>query len=107
MVCEIFNSEGRAEPPLLVITHPNYARDDDSGPVSSKRRKLIVAALLTAGAGLFAVNFWRESILATFLAANCVLFGLRFVYWEYAVKHRERERQLRLEAHRRIERINA
>jgi hypothetical protein len=107
MVCEIFNSEGRAKPPLLVIAHPDYEKDDDSGPACSKRRKLIVAVLLTAGAPLFAVNFWGESILATFLATNCVLFGLRVLYWEYAVKHRERERRLRLEAHRRIERVNA
>jgi hypothetical protein len=65
-----------------VITHPDYEKDDDSGLASSKRRKLIVAMVLTAGAALFAVNFWGESILATFLATNCVLFGLRFVYRE-------------------------
>jgi hypothetical protein len=70
MVCEIFNSEGRAKPPLLVIAHPDYEKDDDSGPACSKRRKLIVAVLLTVGAAPFAVNFWGESILATFLATN-------------------------------------
>jgi hypothetical protein len=107
LVCEILNSEGRAKPPLLVITHPDYKSDDESGPASSRQRKLIVAGLLAATAVLFSVNLWRESILATFLASNCVLFGLRFLYWEYAVKNREQERRLRLEAHRRMERSDA
>lgn len=107
LVCEIFDSEGRAKPPLLVITHPDYKDRDDSGPASSKRRKLILAALLAVGAALFAVNLWGENTLATFLASNCVLFGLRFLYWEYAVKNREQERRGRLEAHRRIERGDA
>jgi hypothetical protein len=103
LVCEIFDSAGRVNPPLLVISHPNYEGDEDSGPASSRRRKLIVAGLLAAGAALFSLNLWGESILATFLASNCVLFGLRFLYWEYAVRHRERERRRRVEAHRRIE----
>jgi hypothetical protein len=107
LVCEIFNSDGRAQPPLLVITHPDYKSDDDSHPASSRRRKLIIAVLFAAGAALFAVNLWGESILATFLATNCVLFGLRFLYWEYAVKHREQERRHRLDAHRQIERVDA
>ena len=107
LVCEIFDSEGRARPPLLVITHPHYKSHDDSGPTSSRRRKLIVAALLAAGAALFLVNLWGENTLATFLASNCVLFGLRFLYWEYAVKNREQQRRGRLEAHRRIERGDA
>jgi hypothetical protein len=107
LVCEIFNSEGRAKPPLLVITHPDHGSDDDSGPASSRRRKFIVTGLFAAGAALFSINLWGENTLATFLASNCVLFGLRFLYWEYAVKHREQERRRRLEAHRRIERGDA
>jgi hypothetical protein len=103
LVCEVFNSEGRAKPALLVITHADYENDDDSSPSSSRMRKVIVAGLLAAGAALFSINLWRESILATFLACNCLLFGLRFLYWEYAVKHREQERRRRLEEHRRTE----
>ena len=78
--CEVFNWEGRAKPPLLVITHPDYESDDDSGPSSSGRRKVIVAGLFAAGAALLSMNLWRESILATFLASNCLLFGPRFLY---------------------------
>jgi len=107
LICEDFNSEGRAQPPLLVITHPDYASDDDSGPTSSRRRKLIATRLFAVGAALFSINLWGENTLATFLASNCVLFGLRFLYWEYAVKHREQERRHRLEAHGRIERGDA
>ena len=107
LICEIFNSEGRAKPPLLVITHPDYESDDDSGAASSRRRKLIVAALFAAGAALFSINFRGENTLATILASNCVLFGLRFLYWEFAVKHREQDRRRRLEAHRRVERGDA
>jgi len=32
------------------------------------------------------------------------LTGLRFLYWDFAMKHRERERLKRLEAHRLMER---
>ena len=103
LVCEVFNSEGRAKPALLVITHPDNESDNDSSPSSSRRRKVIIAGLFVAGAALYSINLWRESILATFLACNCLLFGLRFLYWEYAVKHREQERRRRLEEHRRIE----
>jgi hypothetical protein len=86
LCCEVFNFEGRAKPPLLVVTHPDYEGDDDSGAAASRRRKLIAAGLLFAGAALFSVNLRGESIMATFLGSNCVLFGLRFLYWEYAVK---------------------
>jgi hypothetical protein len=107
LCCEVFNSEGRAKPPLLVITHPDYQRDDDSGPASSRRRMVLAALLLAGAAGLFSINLRGESIMATLLASNCALLGLRFLYWEYAVKHREQDRLRRLEAHRRIERGDA
>jgi hypothetical protein len=107
LCCEVFNFEGRAKPPLLVVIHPDYESDDDSGPAASRRRKLIVAGLFIAGAALFSINLRGESIMATFLGSNCLLFGLRFLYWEYAVKHREQDRRRRLEAHRRIERGDA
>jgi hypothetical protein len=57
-VNEVFNSEGRAKPPLVVITQSGYESDEDSGPASSRRRKLMVAALLAAGAALLSINFW-------------------------------------------------
>jgi hypothetical protein len=104
-VCEIFSSEGRAKPPLPVITHPDYEKDDDSGPASSKRRKLIVALVLTAGAAyLQSISgervFWPLSWLP-------IVYCSVSVYWESAVKHREPERRWRVEAHRPIERVNA
>jgi hypothetical protein len=43
-------------------------------------------------------------ILPTFLAFNCILAALRFLYWDFGLKLRERERQQRLEAHRQLER---
>jgi hypothetical protein len=91
---------------LLVITHPDYQRDEHSGPASSRRRKILVACLFAAAAALFSLNFRGESIMATLLGSNCALLGLRFLYWEYAMKHREQDRR-RLEAHRRIERGDA
>jgi hypothetical protein len=42
-------------------------------------------------------------ILPTFLAFNCILAGLRFIYWDFGVKQQERERRNRLEAHLRKE----
>jgi hypothetical protein len=107
--CEIYDSHGLAHPPLVVLVHPDFERKEDGGPIGSRRR--------TWGAGaLFLVSllfFWmaaRSSSsrdLAIFLGINCILLALRFLYWDFGVKQKERERRKRLEDHRKIERGDA
>ena len=82
LFCEILDAHGRARPPLTVITH-----------------------LVLAAPPLFWLD-WRHQntlILPTFLSFNCILLAMRFIYWHYGVRHRERERLKRLAAHRLLE----
>jgi hypothetical protein len=106
LCAEVFDAAGRAHPPLLVITHPGSHGSQEAGPVWSRRRKLIAVVLLLAAPPLIWIDWRRRNtlILPTFLAFNCILAGLRFLYWDFGLKLRERERQQRLEAHRRLER---
>ena len=106
--CEIYDAEGLAYPPLLVIIHPDFQHEEDSGSFWSRRRKLIAAILLLMAPPLIWLDVRRSStlILPTFLAFNCILLALRFLYWDFGVKHRERERERRLAAHRLKEHAN-
>ncbi len=100
--CEIYDSEGLAHPPLIVIIHPDFQDQEDGGSFWSRRRKLIALALFLISPPLIWLDVRRHSelILPTFLAFNCILLALRFLYWDFGVKHRERTRQQRLETHR-------
>ena len=40
-------------------------------------------------------------------AFNCILAGLRFLYWGFGVKHHEQEQRKRLDAQRKMERGDA
>ncbi len=99
--CEIFDSEGLARPPLLVVTHPDSAHGDDTSSLWSRRRKLIAVILFLMAPPLIWIDMRRANslVLPTFLAFTCILTGLRFLYWDFGLKHRERERQKRLDAH--------
>jgi len=101
--CEIFDREGLAHPPLMVILHPSQQPHDESGALWAKRRRVIAAALFAGALPLLWFD-WKQgwsSFIPTFFAINLILAGLRFVYWDFGLRHREQERAQRLEAHRR------
>jgi len=104
--CEIFDRQGLAHPPLVVVLHPSWQQRDESGPSWVKRRKLI-AAVFCAGA-LVLLWFDRShgwsSFIPTFFAINLIVAALRFIYWDFGLRHREQERLKRLGAHRERER---
>lgn len=103
--CEIYDAEGLAHPPLLVIVHPDRSHKEEAGSVWSRRRKLIAVLLFLAAPPLIWMDVRRSNtlIVPTFLAFNSILAGLRFLYWDFGLKHQEQERRKRLEAHRRRE----
>ena len=103
--CEVYDAEGLARPPLLVIVHPQFQRKEQAGSRWSRVRKLAAGCLTVAGAALlwFGVRSSNASDLAIFLAINCLFVALRFVYWDFGTRHHERERQRRLESHRELE----
>jgi hypothetical protein len=100
--CEIYDSEGLAHSPLLVLIHPDHQHKDEAGSFWSRRRRLIALALFLAAPPLIWIDMRRNNtlILPTFLAFNCILAALRFLYWDFGIKHREKEREKRLAAHR-------
>lgn len=103
--CEIYDANGLANPPLLVVVHPDVQHEEDAGSFWSRRRKLIAVTLFLMAPPLIWLDVRKAStlILPTFLAFNCILLALRFLYWDFGLKHREREREKRLQAHRKKE----
>jgi hypothetical protein len=103
--CEIFGREGLAHPPLVVILHPSQQRHDESGTFWARRRRLIAIVLFAGALPLFWLEWHRggSSFLPTFFGINMTVAALRFAYWDFGLRHRERERQKRLEVHRRHE----
>jgi hypothetical protein len=101
MCCEIFDAEGKAKPPLLVIMHPTAARKDELSATSVKRRKVIAIASLIAAVVLFVAD-WRseyELLWPSLLAVNLLPLGLRLLYWNTARAERSRREAKRLEEH--------
>ena len=107
--CEIYDSEGLVHPPLLVVIHPDHQHKEESGSFWSRRRRVIALALFLAAPPLIWIDMRRNNtlILPTFLAFNFILAGLRFLYWDFGIKHREQEREKRLAAHRAREQAGA
>lgn len=107
--CEIYDSEGLAHPPLAVFVHPDHQDAEESGSVWSRRRKLIAILLFLISPPLIWMDVRRHLglVLPTFLAANCIFTGLRFLYWDAGLKDLEKERKKRLEEHLRKEQARA
>ena len=101
MCCDIFDSRGRAEPPLLTIMHPHAAEKDALSAASVRKRTILAVTLFLCSLPLI---WWdRHSggalILPTVLGINMILFGLRLFQWNSARSHRESEQKKRLEVH--------
>ena len=101
MCCDIFDSDGKAKPPMLVIMHPDAARMDELSPVWVKRRKIAAIASLVAATALFIAD-WRseyELLWPSIVAVNLFLVGLRLLYWNTASAERRKRQAQRIEEH--------
>ena len=107
--CEIYDAEGPAQRPLLVIVHPEFQGNEESGRTTSRRRKGIMIVLVLAAIPLFWIGSlnWNSSDIAIFFGINCLVLALRFLYWDAGAKASERKRLARLKSHRERERSNA
>ena len=107
--CEVYDANGLARPPLLIVVQRESQDQQDTGSVWSPRRKLIAAALILLSLPLFWMGSQERSSsdVLIFLGINCVLAALRFIYWDFGIRHRERERRKRVDQHRKIERGDA
>jgi hypothetical protein len=107
--CEIYDAQGLARRPLAVILHPESQRKEDGGPVWSRRRKWMAGTLFLISLPLFLLGMRGSNSgdLAIFLGINCILLALRFLYWDFGLKHSERQRLKRVEDRRKMERGDA
>lgn len=105
MCCEVFDFEGKAKPPLLVVVNPSVAEKDELSASWVRRRK-IIAIVSFLGAIPLVVWDWRTGsylIVPTVVGINLIVFGLRLLYWNTARSDRSQEQSHRLESHRRRE----
>jgi hypothetical protein len=70
MRCEIYDAEGLAHPPLVVIVHPDQRHTEETGSFWSRRRKLIAMVLFLLAPALIWIDMRRANtiVLPTFLA---------------------------------------
>jgi hypothetical protein len=101
MCCEIFDSEGKAKPPLLTIVHPSMAEKDELSSTWLRRRKVMAILCFLVAVPLFVWDSRAEwaLILPSVIAINLIVFGLRLLYWNTARGSRDREHVHRLEDH--------
>jgi hypothetical protein len=105
MCCEVFDWEGKAKPPLLVVIDPSFAEKDELSGSWVRRRTILAIILFVCAIPLFVWD-WKSDgslILPTVVGINMVVLGLRFLYWNTARSERAREQARRLEEHLRRE----
>lgn len=100
---DVFDADGRANPPLLTVLHPSRAQDAEMHPRVLRKRQRIAWALLAAGVPLigFAIveRHDRDIILPAFLGINMVIAAGRLLWFNLGVRETERIRNERLHRH--------
>jgi hypothetical protein len=96
---EIFDAQGRANPPLLVVVDPSRAATLSGNPRTIRRYQVAAAALIAGAAGLFWWDWTQERdflVLPTILGANMLLAAGRLLQMSFARRDAERARRERL-----------
>lgn len=103
MSCEIYDSAGKAKPPLLVVKHTSFSEEDEAS--GSRIRKTLGVALIASALILF-VLAWRAdeswvflTVIGPVIGYFMIVTGLRLLDWNLAIKEANRERERRLQAH--------
>lgn len=97
---DVFDAEGRANPPLLTVVHPSRAQGLDSHPRTLHKRRVIAWLLIAGGALLLIYTYWKfadvEAIFPGVIGINLLLAGGRLLWYNLAVRETERARGERL-----------
>jgi hypothetical protein len=100
IVFDIFDADGRTQPPLLTIVNSSRAESLDESPGRLRRRGCLAYGLLCASVALFAYQYWADTegvfILPMFLGINLVMAAGRLLLMNLGAKGAERRRQERL-----------
>jgi hypothetical protein len=97
---DVFDAQGRAEPPLLTIVHPSREGTLDTHPPAMRRRRVIGWALIVVGALILVWTYWKspdvEAIFPGVIGINLLLAGGRLLWFNLGIRETERARHQRL-----------
>jgi hypothetical protein len=96
---EIFDSTGRANPPVLVVVHPSRASTLDANPRGMRIRKQAAIALAIGALPLFLLDYWKSGglmIFPTVIGINMILIAARLIQLNASYADAERRRLARL-----------
>jgi hypothetical protein len=84
--CDVFDSHGRANPPVATFANRRHRRKLDS-PAESRRLMRWGAVAIAASLPLFCFAWARrgEAWIAAFFGMQLVFAGLRVLHWGYSV----------------------
>lgn len=98
---DIFDADGRANPPLLTVLHPERAAALDTSPRQLHRRRVVAWCLLLGGVPVmifaYAVKDAGHAVFPGFIGLNMLLIGGRLLWFNLGVRETERLRQQRLD----------
>jgi hypothetical protein len=104
--CEVFDSHGRANPPVTILVNPLHQHKLDS-PTKARRMMRWGFVGVAASLLLFGIAWVRkgEWWIAAFFGVQLAFFGLRLLHWGYGMKEelRNRARQSILRAQQNAE----
>jgi hypothetical protein len=96
---DIYDSEGRTNPPLLTIVHPSRIGTLEGNPRGIRIRKRAAIALTIGALALFWFDYWKSAgllILPTILGINMIIIAARLIQLNASHAHAERQRLERL-----------
>lgn len=97
---DVFDAEGRANPPLLTIVHPSRAHSLDTHPRMLRKRRAIGWVLVASGVLLLIYTYWNfadiEAIFPGVIGINLLLAGGRLLWFNMVVRETERARDDRV-----------
>jgi hypothetical protein len=108
MCCEVFDSKGKARPPLLTIVHPRVAEKDELSSSSVRKRAVVAVALFIVALPLIWWDWHAGSgmILPTVFGINMIFAALRLLQWNAAQRQRSEEQEARLKVHLTMEKTS-
>jgi hypothetical protein len=106
--CEVLDASGRANSPLLIVTHEHVGGDDDVRGWLAHHRSLVITILIGASLPLFWLDWIHQGKwILSVIGINMIVAALRLLMWDVAAKDNEKERLARLEKHRGMDRNEA
>ena len=99
---EIYDSQGRSNPPLVTVMHPSRSVTQEGHPKVVRRRRIIAWWMIVAGVGLLFVSYWLyesgHALFPGFIGLNLILAGGRLLWYNLALGETERARQGRIDS---------